>query len=272
MRGGPDVPDLAAQVVDVHAERVGEGDERRGEFDVTPVHVGPHRRRKRHPPGEERVPDVVVPDDRGPVEEVVPEGVVTVVVGVDQGRHWTVGDVGDGLPVRAGAPLGGAGIDADDTLAADEESGVVDPPGPVGLDVRVDPVAHLDGAPGRGVRVVHTVRTHGAHHRACAAPHGKTPKRRLRHGATGTARGLVRSSPGTVGQSRPPLPQPHAARRRLLNLTRGGGRLTWGSPRSTTSMCHVIAPRSAPEQLVTVRGRVTKHGMQSIRDEPWATN
>src|SRR5262249_59836695 len=80
------------------------------------------------------------------------ERVVTVVVGVDQGAHRRGGDRRDRVEVGLGPALRRAGVDADDALRADEEAGVVDPPGAVGLYVGVDPGGHLVdlGAAGDG--------------------------------------------------------------------------------------------------------------------------
>jgi hypothetical protein len=94
---------------------------------------------------QELAADVVVGDDRGSVEQVVAVGVVAVVMGVDQRPHRSLRDRVDRIEVVQGPALRRTGVDADHTLAADQERGVVDPPGPVRLHVGEDAVTDFDG-------------------------------------------------------------------------------------------------------------------------------
>jgi hypothetical protein len=105
---------------------------------------------------------VVVGDDRGGVEQIVAEGVVAVMMGVDQRPYRSWGDRLDRVEVVDGAPSGGAGVDVDHALAADQERGVVDVPAAIRLDVGEDAVADLDGLARRQRLAVGMPRTHQA--------------------------------------------------------------------------------------------------------------
>ena len=82
-------------------------------------------------------------DDRGTGEQEVPEGVVAVVMGVDDRPNRLRRDRSDRVQVGTGAADGRAGVDADHSALADKKAGVVDPPGPVGLDIGEDAVVDL---------------------------------------------------------------------------------------------------------------------------------
>ena len=143
VRGGADVAQLRAQVAGVHGDAVGEREERRVEGEVAPLAVVPERQLARRPERDDLLARPLVADDRGAREQAVAERVVAVVVGVHEGADRRCRDGLDGVPVGAGAPLGRARVDADDALRPDEEAGVVDPPGAVGLDVGEDAVGDL---------------------------------------------------------------------------------------------------------------------------------
>ena len=143
MRRGAHVPQLRSQVTGVHRDAVGEGEERRVEGQTTPVAVVPVGQWPWRAERDGLLARSVVTDDRGLGEQAVAEGVVAVVMGVDDGADRRGRHVRDGLPVGARAPLGRARVDADDALRPDEETGVVDPPRAVGLDVGEDAVGDL---------------------------------------------------------------------------------------------------------------------------------
>src|SRR6202021_2934076 len=89
-------------------------------------------------------PGALVRDNGRGGEQRVAERVIAVVVRVKEGANRRRGDVPDGGEAGRGAPLGGARVDAEHALRPDDETGVVDPPGPVRLDVGVDAVGDLD--------------------------------------------------------------------------------------------------------------------------------
>src|SRR5262249_29052782 len=121
----------------------GEGDERRVQGQATPVRAVPERQFPRRPERDRLVPRALVRDDPRAAEHAVAERVVAVVVGVHHGAHRRGRDVRDRVEGGLGPAPRRARVDADDPLGADEKTGVVDPPGAVGLHVGVDSGGHL---------------------------------------------------------------------------------------------------------------------------------
>ena len=94
----------------------------------------------------DRLTAALVADDRRVRQQAVPVGVVAVVVGVHEHPRRGPRDPLDGVEVGDGPCLGRAGVDAEHEPRAGDEAGVVDPPGPVRLDVGEDPVGDLHDA------------------------------------------------------------------------------------------------------------------------------
>ena len=84
-------------------------------------------------------------DDGGAVEQVVAEGVVAVMMRVDEGADGSRRDRRNRREVCLGPQRRRTGIDAHHPARSDEEAGVVDPPRAVSLHIREDSVADLHG-------------------------------------------------------------------------------------------------------------------------------
>ena len=86
VRRRADVGHLALEVVGVDLHLVGERQERWSERDVPPVDLVPHRGQSlRTTELHDELADALPTDDGGTLEQEVAVGVITVVVGVDQG-------------------------------------------------------------------------------------------------------------------------------------------------------------------------------------------
>ncbi len=143
VRRGAHVADVAAQVVRPQRDALGIGQERRGGFQVTPVHLGPDSGRRRHRGVQDPLAASFVADDGGAAHQVVAVRMVAVMMGVDQRADRFTRDRLDGVQVGAGAPFRRGGVDADHAVAAGQEAGVVQVPAAVRLQVGVDVLAHL---------------------------------------------------------------------------------------------------------------------------------
>jgi hypothetical protein len=143
VRRHADVPDVGVQSVHPYGHRVGVGEKGWLQDDLAPVDLGPERGRFRFPPIEDAGAGGLVSDDRGTGEQEVPEGMVTVVMGVDDRPNRLRCDRSDRVQVGTGATDGRAGVDADHYALADKKACVVDPPSPVRLDVSEDAVVDL---------------------------------------------------------------------------------------------------------------------------------
>jgi hypothetical protein len=86
---------------------------------------------------------LLVGHDGGPAQQAVAEGVVAVVVGLDERAHRLGGHRCDRGEVGPGVELGGAGVYADHAAPPDQEPVLLIHHEPVGLDVGVDAVGDL---------------------------------------------------------------------------------------------------------------------------------
>ena len=143
--GRANMADLADKIIDVHANPVLKGEEWRRQFDRPPVDVGPEGCRLRLAPRGHPLAYAVMGDDGGAVEQVVAEGVVAVMMRVDEGAHGSRSDRRNRPEIRLGPQRRRTGIDAHHPARSDEEAGVVDPPSPFSLHIREDSVADLHG-------------------------------------------------------------------------------------------------------------------------------
>ena len=150
--GGAEVMQLHEEVVDVHVEAMLEGDERGSGLELAPLHGLPQPSGRRIPMAWIASRHSVVADDGGVGQQAVAVGVVAVLMGVHEHagaasrrRPSSALHRVDGVEKGAGAPFGGAAVDAQHGALAEDEPGVVDPPSAVGLDVGVDVLGHLLG-------------------------------------------------------------------------------------------------------------------------------
>ena len=136
--GRSNIVQLHPEVVDEQVETLLEGDERRGQFQVSPSHSREQGVQRVQAGLDDGLPAQLVRDDGGAAKEVVSVGVVAVVMRVDQSSDGQVGYSPDGLKKGPRSCLGKAGVNNGNRVAARNESRVVEPPGAVQLDIGVD--------------------------------------------------------------------------------------------------------------------------------------